>query len=120
MFVLQFLAAILDFGGQIKIIKIMYSSLFVYLYKNKHFDILHDFVSQLQAQLCLFHGFWRPFWNFEDILKFLKLHIIVKLDTYLSNEHFDLNITRLCKSIISPVMFVLRFLAAIFVFWPPF
>ena len=90
MFVLQFLAAILDFGGNIEIIKIMYCSLFVYLYKNKHFDILHDFVSQLQAKLCLFYGFGRPFWNFEAILKLLKSHIVVKLDTYLSNEHFDI------------------------------
>ena len=28
---------------------------------SEHFDILHDFVSQLWAQLCLFHGFGRPF-----------------------------------------------------------
>ena len=69
MFVLQFLAAILDFGGQIEIIKIMYSSLFVYLYKNKHFDILHDFVSQLQPSYVCFtvfgshFGILRPYWN---------------------------------------------------------
>ena len=45
MSVLQFLAAILDFGGNIEIIKIMYSSQFYTYIKNKHFDILHDFVS---------------------------------------------------------------------------
>ena len=45
-FVSQSLASILDFGGNIEIIKIMYSSVFVYIYiKNKHFDILLDFVS---------------------------------------------------------------------------
>ena len=45
MFVSQSLAAILDFSGNIEIIKIMHSSVFVYIYKNKHFDILLDFVS---------------------------------------------------------------------------
>ena len=43
---LWFLVAILDFGGHIEITKIIYSSRIGYLYKkNKHFDILHDFVS---------------------------------------------------------------------------
>ena len=45
MFVLQSLAAILDFGGNIEIKKIMISSVFVYIWKDKHFDILLDFVS---------------------------------------------------------------------------
>ena len=46
MFVSQSSAAILDFGGNIEIIKIMYIVVCSYIYKkNKHFDILLDFVS---------------------------------------------------------------------------
>ena len=37
MFVSQSLAAILDFGGNIEIMKIMYSSVFVYIYKKQTF-----------------------------------------------------------------------------------
>ena len=47
MIAFRFVVTILDFGGHIEIIKIMYSSQIGCLYKNKHFDISHDIVSQL-------------------------------------------------------------------------
>ena len=61
MYVLRFWVAISAFAAILKLLKLhLVVKLDTYL-NNEHFDILHDFVSQLWAQLCLFHGFWRPF-----------------------------------------------------------
>ena len=57
MFVSQSLAAILDFGGNIEIIKIMYSSVFVYIY-----TLISSLTFDIRLKMCSMLAFSsRPF-----------------------------------------------------------
>ena len=56
--------------------------------------------------------FWAAILEFCGHIEIIKIAYCSKI-RYLSNEHFDI-----LHDFVSPVMFVLRFLAAIFVFLP--
>ena len=73
MFVLQSLAAILDFGGNIGIIKIMYSSLFVYLYKKQTFWHITRRCKLITSPVLFVSRFWAAILEFLGHIEIIKI-----------------------------------------------
>ena len=73
MFVSQLLAAILDFGGNIEIIKIMYSSLFVYLYKKKTFWHITLLCKLITSPVMFVSRFWAAILEFCGHIEIIKI-----------------------------------------------
>ena len=110
------MAAILDFGGNIEIIKIMYSSVFVLIFKKQTFWHITWLCKLITSPVVFDLRFWAAILVFCGHIEVIKIAYCNQI-RYLFKQRTFWHITRLCKSIISPVMFVLRFLAAIFVFF---
>ena len=73
MFVSQSLAAILDFDGNIEIIKIMYSSVFVYIYKKQTFRHITRLRKLITSQVMFVSRFWAAILDFCSHIKIIKI-----------------------------------------------
>ena len=74
MFVSQSLAAILDFGGNIEIIKIMFSSVFVYIYKKTNILTYYIELRKLiTSQVMFVLRFWAAILDFCGHIKINKI-----------------------------------------------
>ena len=108
----SFLAAILDFGDHIEIIKIMYSSRIGYLFKKQTFWHITRLCKLIISPVMFVLRFLVAILDFGDHIEIIKI-IYSSQIRYLLKQRTFWHITRLCKSIISPVMFGLA------VFWRP-
>ena len=90
MFVLQFLAAILDFGGHIEIIEIIYSSLIGYLYKKQTFWHITQLCKSIISPVMFVLRFLAAILDFGGHTEIIKIVYSSQLDTYLENKHFDI------------------------------
>ena len=85
------MATIFGFGGHTKIIKISYSSIIVYPYVNKHFDIyITQLCKSIMSSVMFVLRFWAASLDFFGHIKISQIVNSNTLDTYLNNGHFDI------------------------------